>query len=60
MYFNFHFSFSLLAKIYNLLTIKPKLLFVSLNLISLKLLTVGQRRKYFRLSASSGDSLNLI
>ena len=59
-YFSFHLSFSLLAKIYNLLTIKPNLLFVRQNLKSLKLLTVGQRRKFFRLWASGGGSLNLI
>jgi len=59
-YFSFHLSFSLLAKIYNLLTIKPNLLFVRMNLISLKLLTVGQSRKYFRLLRSGGDNLNLI
>ena len=60
LYFSFHLSFSLLAKTYNLLTIKPNLFFVRLNLISLKLQTIGQRKKYFRLSGSGGDSLNLI
>ena len=50
----------LVAKIYNLLTIKPNLLFVRRNLKSLKLLIVGQRRKFFRRWVIGGGNLNPI
>jgi len=58
----FYFSSCILfiSQNFNLLIIKPNLLFVRLNLISLKHLTLGQKRKYFRLWGSGGDSLSLI
>ena len=59
-YFSFHVAYCLLAKNFNLVTIKPNFLFVGLNLISLKHLMLGQKRKYFRLWGSGGDSLSLI
>ena len=48
----------LIAKIHSLLTIKPNFLFVRRNLKSLKLLTIGQRRKFFRPWVRGGGSLN--
>ena len=57
-YVSFLLWFSLICKIYTLLTHIPNFLFVRRNFKSLKLLTVGQRRKFFRLLARGGGSLN--
>ena len=59
-YFSFHLSFCLLAKIYNLLTIKPNLLCCQAEFDIPEASDGRQRRNYFRLWGSGGDNLNLI
>ena len=57
-YLSFLLWFSLIGIIYSLLTIKPNFLFFRRTLKSLKLLIVGQRRKFFKRLVRGGGSLN--